>query len=314
MERQISLTDIAGVEHYSSHFARMGDSYILSHIKTPEGDADATNQPQFASLKSPVRLNGLLLCVNNLGRLTFSINLETYELEPGSMMTVSPGTLISYTSVEDPVDFHLLFVSTSFLNGINIDLKALNLKTVNLQALLERPRPVMKLNEREALIIRKYMAILGLNADNNNETSPFSKQIARSLISAIVYQLMKFLFNHVDPDPADPTTASSRPSGYVREFMKLLMHNYASERSTAFYADKLCITPKYLSMIIKEATGRTASEWINNFIVLEAKNMLRFSGKNIQQVAYALNFPSQSSFGKFFKRVTGQSPTEYQKS
>jgi len=309
MERQISLTDIAGVEHYSAHFARMGDSYILSHIKTPEGDADTANQPQVTNLNKPVRLNGLLLCVNNCGRLTLSINLETYDLEPGSIMTVSPGTLISYNSVEEPVDFYLLFVSTSFLSSINIDLQALNIQT-----LVERPQPVMKLNEREGIIIRKYMSILGLNADANNETSLFSKQIARSLISAIVYQLLKFIFFHIDPDHTEPGTSTSRPSGYVREFMKLLLHNYAVERSTAFYADKLCITPKYLSMIIKEATGRTASEWINNFIALEAKNMLRFSGKNIQQVAYALNFPSQSSFGKFFKRVTGQSPTEYQKS
>ena len=82
----------------------------------------------------------------------------------------------------------------------------------------------------------------------------------------------------------------------------------------SFYADKLCISPKYLSLLVKETTGKSAARWIDEFVLMEAKNLLRFSGKNVQQVAYALNFTNQSSFGKYFKHMTGQSPTEYQKS
>ena len=82
----------------------------------------------------------------------------------------------------------------------------------------------------------------------------------------------------------------------------------------AFYASKLFISPKYLSLIVKETTGKSAARWIDEFVLMEAKNMLRYSGKNIQQVAYALNFSNQSSFGKYFKHLTGMSPTEYQKS
>ena len=82
----------------------------------------------------------------------------------------------------------------------------------------------------------------------------------------------------------------------------------------AFYASQLYITPKYLSLLIKEATGRSAAEWIDEFVIMEAKNMLRFSGKNVQQVAYDLNFPNQSAFGKYFKHLTGMSPTRFQRS
>ena len=85
-------------------------------------------------------------------------------------------------------------------------------------------------------------------------------------------------------------------------------------RSVAFYAGKLFISPKYLSLIIKESTGKSATDVIDSYVVLEAKNLLRFSGKNIQQVAYELNFPNQSSFGKYFKHLTGMSPSEYQRS
>ena len=68
-----------------------------------------------------------------------------------------------------------------------------------------------------------------------------------------------------------------------------------------------------MSLIIKEATGRTAAQWIDDYVIMAAKKLLRFSGKNIQQVAYELNFSNQSAFGKYFKRITGMSPTDFQR-
>ena len=96
--------------------------------------------------------------------------------------------------------------------------------------------------------------------------------------------------------------------------MRLIHENYARERSLNFYADIMCISPKYLSTIIKESTSRSAAEWIDEYVMLDAKNMLRFSGMNIQQVAYALNFRNQSAFGKYFKLLAGMSPSQFQKS
>ena len=84
--------------------------------------------------------------------------------------------------------------------------------------------------------------------------------------------------------------------------------------SISVRSDKLFISPKYLSLLVKEATGRSAANWIDEYVIMEAKNMLRFSGRNIQQVTYDLNFPNQSSFGKYFKHLTGMSPTQYQRS
>ena len=77
---------------------------------------------------------------------------------------------------------------------------------------------------------------------------------------------------------------------YVHEFGRLVHKYFRKERSVAFYADKLFISPKYLSLLVKEATGRSAANWIDEYVIMEAKNMLRFSGRNIQQVTYDLNF------------------------
>ncbi len=81
-----------------------------------------------------------------------------------------------------------------------------------------------------------------------------------------------------------------------------------------FYADKLCLTPKYLSKLIRNATGRSAPEWIDAYVILEAKNMLKYSNATIKEIVFRLNFPNQSVFYKFFKARTGMTPTEYRNS
>ena len=85
----------------------------------------------------------------------------------------------------------------------------------------------------------------------------------------------------------------------------------AKERSLQFYADKMCLTPKYVSGTIKSFSGKGALDWINEYVVLEAEMMLRYTKMSVQEIAYALNFPTQSAFGKYFKQQTGMSPREY---
>ena len=129
----------------------------------------------------------------------------------------------------------------------------------------------------------------------------------------MLYQVIQFASKRLK-DQSEPKKPRSRRSGYVSDFIKLVHEHHTRERSVGFYAGKLFISPKYLSLLVKEATGRSAAEWIDEFVILEAKNLLRFSGKNVQQVSYELNFANQSSFGKYFKHLTGMSPTEYQRS
>lgn len=144
--------------------------------------------------------------------------------------------------------------------------------------------------------------------------SLYVKSIARNLVSALVYEMMEIAVKYDEPVNDENNRYKSRRIGYVHDFMQLVTRYHTKERSVGFYADKLYISPKYLSLIIKETTGKSAAQWIDEYVILEAKNMLRFSGKNIQQIAYDLNFTNQSSFGKFFKHLTGMSPTEFQHS
>lgn len=129
-------------------------------------------------------------------------------------------------------------------------------------------------------------------------------------MSAAAYQIMAY--GEDAGNSRDALKPSSRKLNYVQTFLRLVRTHHKRERAIGFYADKMFISPKYLSLIIKEATGRSAAEWIDQYVLQEAKNLLRYSGKNVQQIAYELNFTNQSSFGKYFKHLTGVSPTQFQ--
>ncbi|MEZ5005647.1 MAG: helix-turn-helix domain-containing protein [Bacteroides graminisolvens] len=93
------------------------------------------------------------------------------------------------------------------------------------------------------------------------------------------------------------------------------MHEYCTqERNVAFYADKLCLSPRYLNTLVKNTSRQTVMEWLNQAVVIESKVLLKHSDLLVYQIADKLNFPNPSFFCKFFKKMTGMTPMEYQKS
>jgi AraC-like DNA-binding protein len=110
------------------------------------------------------------------------------------------------------------------------------------------------------------------------------------------------------------TKAVSRQELLTEEFFKVLLKNYTKERSVAFYAEKLCLTPKYLSMTVKSVTGHPISEWINEAVIIEAKRMLKVTDLTVLQISEELNFPNSSFFGRFFKQYTEMTPLQYKNS
>jgi len=97
-----------------------------------------------------------------------------------------------------------------------------------------------------------------------------------------------------------------------KRFINEVERHFKTQHEIGFYADRLCITPKYLSLLIKNASGKTAADWIREYLVLEARALLKSGRMTIQQVSNELNFADQSHFGNFFKRYSGCSPREYQ--
>ena len=241
--------------------------------------------------------------------MVVDVNLNRCELTENSMMMNGSDTIIELKEVDwNTIDAYILFVSPEFMRNTNIDPNVIS--SVPMPQSIHKS-PVMKISQDESRLMQKYFDLVHLNTTGNVDDL-YVRSISRCLISALCYQVIQFATKRLKQE--EPQRPRTRRTTYVNDFIQLVHHHHLKERSVSFYASKLFISPKYLSLIIKEATGRSAAEWIDEFVILEAKNMLRFSGKNIQQVAYELNFPNQSSFGKYFKHLTGMSPSEYQRS
>ncbi len=299
MERVLQFEDIAQIKSLSADYSQIDGKYLLARIIPGKRTMPAWNDPR--------KINGLFLMIIHQGCADVEVNFELYEAPSNSVIAVPPGAIMRMRARDsEEFDATMLFLAYDFLHEINI-----NPSAIALPDLREKRSSVYKLQENESVLLSRYFDLLHCNARDNNNPR-INKNIASSLLAAAFYQIVQFLYNSIGSNVGGEQP--SRRSNYVNDFIKLVHIYYSKERAVKFYADKLFISPKYLSLLVKEATGRSAANFIDEFVVLEAKNMLRFSGKNIQQIAYALNFSNQSSFGKYFKHLTGMSPTEYQKS
>lgn len=93
-------------------------------------------------------------------------------------------------------------------------------------------------------------------------------------------------------------------------FLELLRNNFRRERTIDFYASRLCLSSKHLSKVIKQVSGRTVHDWIDEYVSTEAKALLRSTDMTVSQVADALGFASQPLFTKFFRRTSGLNPSD----
>lgn len=281
----------------SADFSCLASSYFCSTFNP----ADITG----AELH---RLDGVLFFLIMDGMLELETNSARSVFTANSFVVIGFGTAVRFMPVSRGNNKVVaLFFHKDFLQGLNI-----NFAAISAPVIIDRMSPDMILSDEERDMVLRYVELLRLNCISNIN-SQIEINVAASILAALVYQLVDFIYRRSGTHASIKGQRSCR-NAYVHDFIKLVHVYYTQERSVSFYAAKLFISPKYLSLLVKEVTGKSAARWIDEFVLMEAKNLLRFSGKNVQQVAYSLNFSNQSSFGKYFKHLTGMSPTEYQKS
>jgi len=136
----------------------------------------------------------------------------------------------------------------------------------------------------------------------------FRSEILLSCVNLFFFDLCNSLRDWVGEE-----SESGMSHGFVLfgRFLGMVQQNYKVQRNVVWYSEQLCVTPKYLSEVVKRVSGRTARQWIQLFVLIEIKTLLRNTNYSIKEITGALNFPNQSFLGKYFKNATGQSPSEY---
>ena len=265
----------------------------------------ANSASEMEIFRFPSRLNALIIGVGTEGETSLTSNLQEFRLKKDSLFIFSPKHILQVQS-NNRFKAHLIVIAPDFLKRINIDTKRMMPLFLQFGSL-----PCMELTQAESQSLRSFISMV--EQELKGSETDFSSEIIGGLIAATIYKVGDILTHYLTEHPEVDSPIHNRAEEYFRQFTELLGEHYKHERSVGFYARQLCITPKYLTTLIKRISGKSVSEWIDNYVILEAKTLLKYSNMSVQEIAYYLNFPNQSFFGSYFKRNAGMSPYKAKK-
>lgn len=252
----------------------------------------------------PVRVESLLICLCTAGEINLTIDLKECPLKRDTLLVLHPNSFI--TDLEATPDSEVLIVACSRNVVENVLPKLTDLLPLLFDTRIQHS---LSLNEEEAVMIRNCIDVIRNRL--NSPDSPFKRPKMICLLQCMLYEMMEIQHKHAS---ATPPVRKSRREEIMARFLIAVTENFRHERHVTYYANLLCITPKHLSAVVKDISGRTAGEWIDSYVIMEAKVMLLSTDCTIQEIASRLNFANQSFFGKYFKHLTGISPSDYRKS
>ena len=261
-------------------------------------------------IEYPCRFHGYMAFFCIKGEFEVEINLKKFTIRKDSMFIYTPGNIVRVTNIDprekESVHFVVVAISEDLMSSTRFDFSKLYNESLRL---LESPCVVI--NENERGLYRKYFDLI---QEVSKMRMPNMRESVTALISSIFYLMGAMWTDRLTAAKKNGGDEISTRSKIVLEDFLLLVRDYhTKERSLSFYADKLYLTPKYLSKLIKSVSGKSAHEWIDSFVILEAKNLLKYSDMSIKSIVYELNFPNQTTFYRFFKTKTGMTPSEYRK-
>ena len=257
------------------------------------------------TMSNPHKFDFFMFVKHTAGSAVVKIDMAEFVMDkPCNFIKLGPGQIVSIEKVSEDFDAEIIIMSKRFVEGLMVFVNG----SVPIRFNVFRGVPVEHIDdgESEKNIASDilYKAVRNILKDTGN---PFRLQVVQHIIMALFYSS-----EHVrELEPND--TVRTNADIITKEFLKHVKDNFRKERQLQFYADQLCITPRYLSRVVKECTGSSAAEWIERSVVLEARALLKSTNMTVQQISDELNFPSQTFFGKYFKRRVGMSPKEYRR-
>lgn len=245
----------------------------------------------------------LLICLD--GELHVTLNERTLMLPSCCLLICPPNSLLQMRCNSQCTFIHVSATPAYLSKRYNY------WKQILPMMMGLKNRNIVVLTEAEAV---RYEHMYACIAECKANESP--NNWAQEALDASIHTLLCSVFAKIKEVSAQSEHETDkkypyRAEEYFARFMEQLSMYYKQERRVEFYASKLCVTPKYLSFVIKEVSGKTPSKWINEAIMQEIHYQLKNSTTSIKEIAYSLNFTNASFFGKFVKRFTGVSPQRY---
>ena len=270
---------------------------------TLDNDLLRSDQIHQAPMPSePRKMNFILIGLCTKGTIRYTMDTQELVVHEGEMLVVSERHVIDGYKPSEDMEGLCIMMSVDFFHEI---IKSVH--DISSLFVAARMQPVMKLESNEIATFKEYFqAIRRKISDNHNH---FRKHLIRTLMLAMFYDVGNVIYRVKNFDES-----LMRSEKAFTIFLKMVEENCKRERRVSWYAQQLGITPKYLSTAVKRISGRTPVEWIENYVTMELRVMLKNSSKSIKEITEEMNFPNQSFLGKYFKEHVGMSPSEYRKS
>lgn len=279
------------------HARTMGNNVLLNDNLDMEFNLNSNSQ--LASGR-PKRIDFATIIICTRGRMALKLNLIDYEVQSGDVLILAPSTIGQDVQVTPDCQLCMICFSEQVYNETSKNTISQQLRNY----ILRDPAKINLSAEYLQVAISHYRLMRQLMGDEQFVYLAEAIRAHVTVLSALFVQC-------IEEERSHQTELSHQERLFNRFLQDVREHNHES-RQVGFYADRLCISAKYLSHVVKDVSGRQPTEWIRDYVLLNAKTLLRSGQYSVQQVSDLLAFPNPSFFGKYFREHVGCTPREYQ--
>jgi YesN/AraC family two-component response regulator len=262
------------------------------------------NIGQIIPFQAPYRSNQYTVMLMQKGAIHVKVDLLDYTAKKDDLLFIAPNATKQFVEASEDCAFIVLVFTQDFLTQTIVNIKHIDA----FDFFSTQSAPLFRIEQEDADLLYKHLLLLQ-EKTLSRPAHPFHMEILKHAFMEWLYEWAAIYMRLNAMNKVQMT----RKENLVMRFLKILMAHFKEERSVQYYAGQLYISPKYLTETVKEVTGKTAGELIDESVIMEAKILLSNTQVPVAQVARELYFSDQFFFSKYFKKHTGLTPSEYRK-
>lgn len=277
--------------------------YNYQEVDYTDGELAIINHLTISSRMHATRVDMVFIIFCSKGELRFEMDGSEYTITKDDVFVGYPNALYNHFETTPDMSCRMLCLTKSLLQEMLYPRQAIWNKTLYL-----KKHYIIRLSEQEVIMQNCMNTVISYNLKSNKTT--FRKEILHTLVQCIIYELCRTLSTYVQTE--DNLETNQRKILFDR-FISYLSSNEVKKKPLSFYADKLCVSTRYLTMVCREVSGRTAFEWICDYVQNDVRFYLLHTNLSIKEIAMKLGFCNLSFFGKYVRENLGKSPSEFRR-
>lgn len=274
-----------------------GDIAIIDDLK----ELSINNEP-IPSTSNPMRLKVIVLIFCAEGKLQVDVNGAPYIIHKNDALFCTPNVIVNNYMISPDFKGKVLCLSSRFIQQ-----QLQSSADIWNKVFYITQNPKLHLEENEVNVFNQYYELLRSKVKQRDHV--YHQELMQALLQAFYYDMSNALNRFISSE----NKLLRQGELLFQRFIDLLSQSSQKKRFVSHYSNLLNVTPKYLSMVCKDVSGKSASEWINEYVTEDIRYRLKYSSKSIKEISIELDFPNISFFGKYVRAHLGMSPTEFRK-